>query len=390
MFNCIVTGNSSHDGGGIYNDWMYNCTIVGNSANGYGGGALIASLLNNCILYYNTALNGPNYWSDYLDHCCTTPYYANLPGNITNAPLFVDLAAGNFRLQSNSPCINSGYNGNAPTGTDLDGNPRIAAANVDIGAYEFQPGSITAFSDWLLQYGLPTDGSANFTDTDGDGMNNWQEWITGSVPTNAASILRFLSITRSFPGISLTWQSVSNRTYFLERGTNLGAHPVFTLLATNIPGQSGSTTYTDATATASGPYFYRVGVPVGSNQSLAGFSIISFAWLQQYGFPTDGSADYTDPDGDYMNNWQEWIAGTNPTNALSLLRMLTPAKTGGVVSVSWQSVDNRNYFLQRATNLTAPPIFSTLATNLPGLPGTTVYLDTNAPAPAFYRVGIQP
>ena len=90
-----------------------------------------------------------------------------------------------------------------------------------------------------------------------------------------------------------------------------------------------------------------------------------------------------------MNNWQEWMAGTDPTNGLSLLRMLTPARTGSLVSVSWQSVDNRTYFLQRATNLTAPPVFWTVATNVTGLAGTTSYMDTNAPAPAFYRVGIQ-
>ena len=46
--------------------------------------------------------------------------------------------------------------------------------------------------------------------------------------------------------------------YCLERSTNLG--PPFALIATNIIGQVGTTSYTDTKAVGAGPCFYRVGV----------------------------------------------------------------------------------------------------------------------------------
>ena len=60
--------------------------------------------------------------------------------------------------------------------------------------------------------------------------------------------------------------------------------------------------------------------------------------------------------------------------------------------LTWSSVTNRSYFVQRATSLVPPPAFYLLQTNLPGLPGTTSFTDTNPPAssPAFYRIGVQP
>jgi hypothetical protein len=92
----------------------------------------------------------------------------------------------------------------------------------------------------------------------------------------------------------VTWQSVSNRAYFLERASRL-APADFTLLATNLAGQPGATSYTDTQAVGSGPFFYRVGVEPGTNQPRSGYSLISFAWLQTYGLPADDSADFTDP-----------------------------------------------------------------------------------------------
>ena len=118
--------------------------------------------------------------------------------------------------------------------------------------------------------------------------------------------------------------------------------------------------------------------------------MISYAWLQQYSLPTDGSADATDPDADGRNTWQEWRCLTDPTNALSGLRLLSTSPDGSNVTVRWQSVAGVNYLLERSTNLSATPPFTPLATRLPGQAGTTTYTDTNAAtAPRFfYRVGV--
>jgi hypothetical protein len=59
--------------------------------------------------------------------------------------------------------------------------------------------------------------------------------------------------------VIVSWQSVTNRTYSVERATDLGTQPVFSTLTSNIAGQPVTTSYTDTNAIGDGPYFYRVG-----------------------------------------------------------------------------------------------------------------------------------
>ena len=96
------------------------------------------------------------------------------------------------------------------------------------------------------------------------------------------------------------------------------------------------------------------------------------AWLASYGLPSDGSADYVDSDGDGLNNWQEYLAGTIPTNASSVFRITGgQVQAGGQFVVHWLSVSNRLYDVMRSTNLAAgTSAFAPVpgATNLTGTP----------------------
>ena len=260
QYNCVLACNySQFGGGGSAYSTLVNCTVVSNTAPSGAGGGIYNSTLRNSIVYYNAGGNYYNSNGYSVWYSCTAPF-TNGPGNITNAPLFADLPSGDFHLQASSPCINSGDNSFVVTATDMDGNPRIAGGTVDMGAYEYPtPSSILSYA-WAQQYGLPTDGSADYLDFDGTGMPNWQKSVAGLNPTNGAVLAMLPGVTNSATGVKVSWQSVNTRLYFLQRGTNLSVLPPFSLVQSNIVGQAGVTSYLDTSATNGGAYFYRVGV----------------------------------------------------------------------------------------------------------------------------------
>jgi hypothetical protein len=78
--------------------------------------------------------------------CISDSFDANDPnflGSISSDPCFVDADANDFHLKLNSPCINAGDpNFNDVNEVDIDGDPRIMNARVDMGADESTDGDI--------------------------------------------------------------------------------------------------------------------------------------------------------------------------------------------------------------------------------------------------------
>lgn len=265
--NCTLTGNSAtYEGGGAYRGTLKNCTLTGNSAQDRGGGVWADRWsrvwLYNCIVYFNSAPLEPNYGVfTAMDYCCTVPMPTNGVGNLTNTPLFVDYPGGNLRLQSNSPCINTGNNNYVTTSTDLDGRPRVVGGTIDMGAYEHQGPGVSEFIGWLQRYELPTGGSADFADPDGDGHTTWQEWTADTDPIHANSVLRIQSITPG-PPVTISLQSSAARLYTLQSCADLcTGHWTPVSGQTDVPGTGGLLTLSDANAGPSRFYRISVGMP---------------------------------------------------------------------------------------------------------------------------------
>ena len=78
-------------------------------------------------------------------------------------------------------------------------------------------------------------------------------------------------------------------------------------------------------------------------------------WETRHGLSTNSVADaLEDFDGDGMSNRAEYIAGTNPTNSLSYLKV-DATVLGGGAAVSFGAISNRTYTIQFTDALGSGP-----------------------------------
>jgi hypothetical protein len=113
-------------------------------------------------------------------------------------------------------------------------------------------------------------------------------------------------------------------------------------------------------------------------------------WLAQYGWTNDfDAAAVLDADHDGLLNWQEWEAGTDPTNQRSVLLVTTLFSTASGFVLQWPSVSNRMYGIGRATSL-FPTGFEGIASNLPATPPVNVHTDqVQGINKAYYRITVE-
>jgi hypothetical protein len=97
--------------------------------------------------------------------------------------------------------------------------------------------------------------AAPTADPDHDGMNNLQEFIAGTNPTNSASILKIFSITQSSSGATINWISGSNHTYILQSRTNLSLGSWTNVATVTTSGTNGQ--FLDTSA-KTGVHFYKI------------------------------------------------------------------------------------------------------------------------------------
>ena len=234
LINCAIVGNRSEEQCVISSCRLWNCTVAGNN-----GGTWYYAIDEGCRLWNSIVWDNSNSfragisWGEdgqspvaaacpAFTNCCVeslavvSNYIANAgfefdyaaQGCFEADPKFVDLANGDVRLRTGSPCLDAGAASWVVGTTDAAGSPRVQGAAVDLGAYEGAVegfvisasaaggGSVEPPSD-LIQAG----GSATFTAIAMPGRP-FLGWTTNGVPASSAATLTLADIQSDIEAVA--------------------------------------------------------------------------------------------------------------------------------------------------------------------------------------------
>jgi hypothetical protein len=192
-------------------------------------------------------------------------------------------------------------------------------------------------------------------------------------------VATFSCVATGAPPLSYRWLSnnaqfvVTSTPYLVLSNSPLRFPPAtFRVIVTNLAGSTSSQASTNVPLIVLAD-FDRDGA--------------SDAWEVQYGFNTNNAADaLLDLDGDGMNTRSEYVAGTDPANALSLLKVVFSATNTSELNFTAQS--NISYSVQWQTNAGGTVWYN--LTNIAAQPELrTIVLETALAPPSperYFRV----
>jgi hypothetical protein len=93
-------------------------------------------------------------------------------------------------------------------------------------------------------------------DPDGDGMNNLQEYLAGTDPTNSASVFHVTAVQPSGPDYLVSFTSVTGKVYDVESCTDL-VSGAWSVVTNSLAGNNGILQITDPGAASVPQRFYR-------------------------------------------------------------------------------------------------------------------------------------
>jgi hypothetical protein len=413
LTNCTIANNASGDGG--YGDDFGNGGIAcGGGNGGSGGGIWGGGALADCTIYGNSAGNGGDcgpgmFWSGPGGKGGNAGGGGGLSGGgvLINCTIYGNFTGsgglGGYNYYHGYP-IGGGTGGNGGNG---GGGGGISGTWTLINCTVSSNSTAQAGAEGGSEYGMP---DLPGQPGNGGGISGSGQLLNTIVANNQAAG-NGPDVSGSFTslGYNLIGTNDSSSSGFGAAGDLFNVNPLLGPLADNggltftcalLPGSAAI----DAGNSAGAPPYDQRGVmrPQGAAFDIGAFEFvftcpgddvcdgIPDSWRAQY-FGGSGAATNElscvtcDADGTGQNNLLKYLAGLDPTNSASVLRIISVAKQSNDVLVTWTTVGGHGYVLQstRSTAMIAgyntnffdaSPVI--LASGVG--PSTTNYLDAGA------------
>ncbi len=329
---CTLTGNGAFSGGGASNCDLTDCTLTGNYAY-YGGGGAGEGRLNNCVLSANWSQYGGGAYVGTLSNCTLTGNAATWGGGASSCDLTDCTLTGN----------SADHNGGGLCYGTL--NNCVLSAN---SAY-FEGGGayVGTLSNCVLTYNSARYGGGSYESTlhnctlVANVANGWDTVGGGAFGGTLNNCIAYYNIAPRYAN------------WYESRMSHCCTTPAAggTASFTNEP-QFVNLTKSNFHSLATSPC-----INTGNDASVSGTTDLDSNGRIQCGRVDMGAYEspywgtFSDVDGDGMKDADEIVADTDPTNAESVLCLLSIREQWGGVRLDWKGGRDAWQFLEIRTDL---------------------------------------